>query len=101
MESRTKKNGQLHFSENFRPELNAAPNMKLILEIDDMGVIRWLIDFSHQCYDDCKGQTGAGMTMGKGAMLSGSLGQKCNTKSSTETKIVGVDQHLPTVLWSK
>ena len=41
--------------------------MKLILEIDDMGVIRWLIDSSHQCHDDCKGQTGAGMMMGKGA----------------------------------
>ena len=41
------------------------------------------------------------MTMGKGAILSGSLGQKSNTKSSTETEIIGVDQYLPTVLWSK
>ena len=39
--------------------------------------------------------------MGKGAILSGSLGQKSNTKSSTETEIIGVDQYLPTVLWSK
>ena len=56
-------------------------HMKLILEIDDMGVIRWLIDSSHQCHDDCKGQTGAGMTMGKGTMLSGSLGQNAIQKA--------------------
>ena len=66
-----------------------------------MGELHWLIDSSHQCHDDCKGQSGAGMTMGKGAILSGSAGQKCNTKSSTETEIVGVGQYLPTVLWSK
>ena len=75
--------------------------MKLILEIDNTGVIHWLIDSSHQCHEDCKGQTSAGMTMGKGTILSGSLGQKSNTKSSTETEIIGVDQYLPTVLWSK
>ena len=49
-------------------------HMKLTLEIDDTGEIHWLIDSSHQCHKDCKGQTGAGMTMGKGAILSGSLG---------------------------
>ena len=70
--------------------------MKLVLEIDGMGVLNWLIDSSHQCHDNCKGKTGAGMTMGKGAILSGSVGQKSNTKSSTETEIIGVDQYLPT-----
>ena len=30
LESRTKKNGQLYFSENFRPELSAAPRQMLM-----------------------------------------------------------------------
>ena len=45
--------------------------MKLVLEIDNMEVVDWLIDSSNQCYD-------AGMTMGKGAILSGSVGKKSN-----------------------
>ncbi len=49
---------------------------------------------------DCKGQTGAAMTMGKGAVLSYSWKQKINTKSSTETELVGVDDTISNILWS-
>ena len=49
---------------------------------------------------DCKGQTGAGMTLGKGAVLSYSWKQKINTKSSTETELVAVDDAIGNILWS-
>eukprot|EP00804_Cyclotella_cryptica_P001128 CCRYP_008414-RB/>CCRYP_008414-RB protein AED:0.57 eAED:0.57 QI:0/-1/0/1/-1/0/1/0/240 len=49
---------------------------------------------------DCKGQTGAAMTMGRGAILSYSWKQKLNTKSSTETELVGVDDAISNILWS-
>ena len=39
--------------------------------------------------------------MGEGAILSSSSGQKINTKSSSETEVVGVDDVLPKVLWSR
>ena len=39
--------------------------------------------------------------MGEGAILSSSSGQKINTKSSSETEVVGVDDVLPRVLWSR
>lgn len=38
--------------------------------------------------------------MGKGASICFSRKQKINTKSSTETELVGVDDAMPTVLWS-
>ena len=38
--------------------------------------------------------------MGKGAILSYSWKQKLNTKSSTKTKLVGVDDSISNILWS-
>ena len=54
----------------------------------------------HGVHWDCKGQTGAGMTLRRGAVVSSSRKQKINTRSSTESELVGVDNTMPTVLWS-
>ena len=48
-----------------------------------------------------RSHTGAALTMGKGAMLSLSTKQKINTKSSTEAELVGVDDAMNFVVWSK
>lgn len=40
------------------------------------------------------------MTLGDGAVINVSLKQKINTKSSTETELVGVDDVISTVLWA-
>ena len=37
--------------------------------------------------------------LGEGAVVSSSKKQKINTRSSTETELVGVDDAMPTVLW--
>ena len=39
--------------------------------------------------------------MGRGAVLSASSKQKINTRSSTEAEIVGVDEELSMILWSR
>ena len=49
---------------------------------------------------DCKGHTGAMMSLGKGATLSYSAKQKINTKSSTESELGGADHVLTRVIWS-
>ena len=43
----------------------------------------------------------AALSMGKGALLSLLLKQKINTKSSTEAELVGVDNTMNFVVWSK
>ena len=80
--------------------LKATLYLKLRLTVDNLMSAQWLIDGSHGVHWDCKGQTGAGMSLGKGAIISFSRKQKTNTRSSTESELVGVDDAIPTVLWS-
>jgi hypothetical protein len=40
------------------------------------------------------------MTLGRGAVISSSRKQKINTRSSTESELVGVDDAMPSILWS-
>jgi hypothetical protein len=81
--------------------LKSTLHMKLTLKVDSLSILNWFIDSSHQIHDDCKGHTGAGLTLGKGAVLSKSGGQKGNTKSTAETELQGVSEYLSTVLWGK
>ena len=80
--------------------LTGSKALPLNLEVDNLQCTRWLVDVSHGVHDDCKGHTGAGMTLGKGATISFSWKHKGNTKSSMECKIVGVDDAIGVVLWS-
>ena len=75
--------------------------MKLTLGVDGLNILKWFIDSAHQMHEDCKGHTGGALTLGQQAVISKSPGQKMNTKSSSETELVGVDDLLPTVLRAK
>jgi len=72
--------------------------MKLNLSADNLTTIRWWVDASHAVHDNCRGHTGAMMSMGKGAAISFSNKHKINTKSSSESKLVSADQFLPSIL---
>lgn len=63
----------------------------LTLRIDDITVIIWYVDTLFAVHDNFKSHTNAVMTMGKGAIQAISRKQKLNTRSSTESKLVGVD----------
>jgi len=65
--------------------------MKLTITVENLNSIKWWIDASDQTHMDMKGHTGYGMSFGKGAILSYSQKQKINTKSSTESELVGMD----------
>ena len=80
--------------------LKGTRSLPLRLTVDNLSMSTWLIDAAHAVHWDCKGQTGAGMTLGKGAVTSFSRKQKVNTRSSTETEIVGVDDAMPSILWT-
>ena len=70
--------------------------------MDSLNILDWFIDSAHQVHEDCKGHTCGALALGQGAVISKSSGQKMmNTKSSSETELVGVDDLLPTVLWTK
>ncbi len=79
--------------------LNGTRKLRLTLTVDSISSIKWYVDGSHQIHNDCRGHTGALMTLGKGAIVSSSRKQKINTKSSTETELVAVDDKLGDILW--
>ena len=57
------------------------------------------IDVSYAVHDDMKGYTGIIMPMGTGALHCKSSTQKINTKSTTESELVGVSEYLPYNIW--
>ena len=81
--------------------LKGTINDILTLEADDTQTISWYIDAAFAVHTDMKSHTSAIMTMGKGAIISDSLKQKVNARSSTESKIVGVNDEISKVIWAK
>jgi hypothetical protein len=57
------------------------------------------VDASFAVHKDMRSHTGAVLSMGQGALMSMSLKQKINTKSSTEAELVGVDDAMNFVEW--
>ena len=48
-----------------------------------------------------KSHTGGVMTLGKGAIYESSMRQRINTKSSTESELVAVNDVMPQILWTR
>jgi hypothetical protein len=63
--------------------------------------MRWWIDGSHAIHPNMRGHTGGGLSFGLGYPISQSSKQKLNTRSSTESELVAVDDMMPTVLWAR
>jgi hypothetical protein len=81
--------------------LKGTLNMPLVLSADSLTMSRWWVDAAYAVHDDCRGHTGAGMSLGQGMVMSYSRKQKINTKSSTEAELVGVDDSLGYILWAR
>ena len=80
--------------------LNGTKYLKLSISVIDLGILKWYVDRAHNVHWDCKGHAGAMFTMGEGALSSYSRKVKVNTRSSTETELVGADMYMPEMLWS-
>jgi len=80
--------------------LNGTKYLKLRLTMNNLGVLKWYVDGSHNVHWDCRGHGGAVFTMGRGATSSYSRRLKLNTRSSTETELVTADMFMPEMLWT-
>jgi hypothetical protein len=82
---------------------NGTKEFKLTLSGDNLHCIKWYVDASFAVYPNYKSHTGATMSYGdgNGAVQSISRKQKLNTKSSTESKLVGVVNVSVMILWKK
>jgi len=81
--------------------LRATRNLYVTLEADNLQVIKWLVDASFAVHADMKSHTGGCISLGKGAVCSTSTCQKLNTKSSNESELIGANNLMPQVLWTR
>jgi hypothetical protein len=68
---------------------------------DDTQTIKWYVDAAFGVHKDMKSHTGNVMTLGKGCISSDSLKQKVNSRSSTEAELIGIDDVVSKILWTK
>jgi hypothetical protein len=81
--------------------LRGSKELFLTLEAADGIDIKWFIDASFAVHPDMRSHTGNTMSLGKGSVYSTSRKQRINTKSSTEAELVGVDDSMPLVIWTR
>jgi len=79
--------------------LRSTMFIPLVLGWDGTGQLTWSVDASFAVHKDMRSHTGAVLSLGQGALVSMSLKQKINTKSSTEAELVGVDDAMNFVEW--
>jgi hypothetical protein len=81
--------------------VNGTRDDVLRLSAESLHVIKWYVDASFAVHPDFKSHTGATMSFGKGAPITMSRKQKLNTRSSTEAELVGADDAINQVLWTR
>jgi hypothetical protein len=81
--------------------LRATMDLPLTLEASHISTIKWWVDGAFAVHPDMRSHTGVVMSLGKGAVYASSLKQKLNTKSSTEAELVGVDDAMGQILWTR
>ncbi len=69
------------------------------LDTSEMSLVRWWIDALFEVHLGYRSHTGAVQPLGRGWVTNISKKQRFNTKSSTEAKVVGVDDASLQILW--
>ena len=82
----------MSFLENTKDEVR-------VIGCDTLESIYTWIDAAYAVHDNMRSHTGGLMSMGWGALEAKSTKQKLNTKSSTESELVGMSDYLPYNIW--
>jgi hypothetical protein len=81
--------------------LRGTRELPLLLGGDNTGIVKWYVDASFAVHPNMRGHTGGAVTLGRGCPIVTSTKQKLNTRSSTEAELVGVDDLMPAILWTR
>ena len=79
----------------------ATVNLLLILGADGTGILKCYVDASFAVHANMQGYTGGALMMGQGFPIVSLTKHKINTQSSTESQLVGVDDMISLILWSR
>jgi hypothetical protein len=81
--------------------LRGTRKLPFILSADRGEVLKWWVDASFAVHPNLRGHSGGGLSLGRGFPIVSSTKQKLNTRSSTETELVGADDFMPAILWTR
>jgi hypothetical protein len=81
--------------------IKCTRTMPLILSANGIGILKWWVDASFAVHPNMRGHSGGGLSLGRGFPIVSSTTQKLNTRSSTETEIVGADDFMPAICWTR
>ena len=81
--------------------INGTLDLKRVISMNDMLELRTWVDASYGVHQDMRGHTGGVMSLGRGTVHHKTAKQKLNTKSSTESELVGASDYLPHTVWLK
>ena len=73
----------------------------LVLSAEDLRILKWFVDVSFGVHPDFNSHTGSVLTMGEGAIQSQSMKQKVNSRSTCEAELIGADDALTQILWTR
>ena len=81
--------------------IRGTRTLPLILSANRSGILKWWVDASFAVHPNLHGHSGGGLSMGRGFPIVSSTKQKLNTRSSTESEIVGADDFMPAICWTR
>jgi hypothetical protein len=81
--------------------LRSTIDMPLTLGDTSGGVLHWYVDAAFAVHPNMRGHSGGALTLGIGFMISSLGKQKLNMWSSTESELVGVNDLMSLILWSR
>jgi hypothetical protein len=81
--------------------IRGTRTMPLILSANGSGILKWWVDASFAVHPNMRGHSGGVLSLGRGFPIVSSTKQKLNTRSSTETEIVGADDFMPAICWTR
>jgi hypothetical protein len=79
----------------------STTDMPLVLGATSVGVLHWYVDASFAVHPNMRSHSSGALTLGHGFPISSSGKQKLNTRSSTESELVGVDGMMSLIIWSR
>ena len=95
----------MYESDDYKKLTRVVQNLRgtqdITLTIEPGNHPNWWVDSSYAVHPDMRSHSRIIMMLGKGAMYSSSCKQKLNTKNSTEAELVGIDNTMGQVLWTR
>jgi hypothetical protein len=80
--------------------LRGTHTLPLILSANGNGILKWWVDAAFVVHPNMRGHSGGGLSLGRGFPIVFLTKQKLNTRSSTESEIVGADHFMPAICWT-